>query len=138
MRFRLNFAMLVALSTFLVGVSFLTEDYSSPASTHPFALLDWLPGMGGQQWWGVLYLVGGVMLGMVGAGQAVDELWLPWWMEVAVCVVGAGIWGLFGATSLYVSVFSPVSDRWGSGWAVFSLAMVLCLVAAGTDSVADR
>lgn len=126
---RINPATVAAVGTFLTGVTFVTERFSSPAMREPFALL----GAHGQLIWGIAYVVGGVLLAVMGAGVP-----MPMAFRVILCIVGCFIWGIFGASSAYVSLFGPEAHRWGSGWAVFSLTMVICLVAACGDTVTSR
>lgn len=129
---RLNFPNLVAIVTLGTGLSFATETYSSPASTQPFSLLDGLPGHDGQAWWAYAYVVGGILLAAIGCTVP-----CPIPARLAVFCTGVAIWGLFGAASAYASLLAPDAGRRGSGWDITSLAMVMALIAAASDTVAD-
>lgn len=119
----LNACLVAGVVTGLTGVSYLLERYSSPAALKPFALLDWLPGHNGQLWWAWLYLVGGAVLALLGAG-----VYMPRWFRTVFVVFGVGVWGGWGAGSAVASLVGPTAPLVGSFGSIAALGMVLCLL----------
>jgi hypothetical protein len=89
-----------------VGLSFIFEQYTlrSLAMLGPVSLLQFLPWLHPFQWWGVLFLAGG--LGILFAPNV--------WLRAIFLALGASSWAVFAGASLYESVLGEQASTTGS------------------------
>jgi len=106
----------------VVGLSFLVERYQlvSRALQGAFQLMDWVPGVTGQQAWGICFVIGGVF---------VLSSWHIYVRAVAL-VGGATSWAIFAGGPLYEAWFGPQADDTGAYSGLMAAFVCLCFFLA--------